>query len=106
MSTSDNKYDFIDTLIFEEGLKIKSLEFFPIKDQMFIYLSNGQLIRSKISTFERLKNASGKQLSKFQLNKSRTGIRWNEFDEDLSLRGFLKEYLKQLVRRQKPLIIS
>ena len=105
MNTSSNKYDVIDSLIFNEGWRILSLEIDSSKGFLWIYLNNDRVIRSPISISKRLSNATPKQLSKYQLNKSRTGIHWAELDEDLSLRGFLKKYLMQKVK-SKQLTIS
>jgi len=105
MNTSSNKYDVIDSLIFNEGWKILSLEIDQDKGILWIYLNNDRVIKSPITVSKRLSNATPKQLSKYQLNKSKTGIRWSELDEDLSLRGFLKKFLLQKVK-SKQLIIS
>jgi len=105
MNTSSNKYDVIDSLIFKEGWKILSLEVDHEKGFLWIYLNNDRVIKSPISISKRLRNATAKQLSKYQLNKSKTGIHWIELDEDLSLRGFLKKYLMQKVKT-KQLTIS
>jgi len=105
MNTSSNKYDFIDSLIFNEGWKILSLEVDPSKGLLWIYLNNDKVIKSPISVSKILSNATPEQLSKYQVNKSKTGIYWTELDEDLSLRGFLKKYFMQKVKN-KQLIIS
>ncbi|MBN8577016.1 MAG: DUF2442 domain-containing protein [Cytophagales bacterium] len=48
-----------------------------------------------MSLTEKLANATEKQLHQYKL--SRTGIHWPELDEDLSLRGFLKEELQKAI---------
>ena len=97
MNISENKYDAIETLIFQEGLKIQSVEIKNKRDQLFIYLNNGQTIIAPISLFPKLKNASLKLLSAYKINRSGSGIRWERLDEDLSLKGFLRDELKKIV---------
>lgn len=53
-----------------------------------------------------LKKASPKQLKKFKLIGSGTGIHWPDLDENLSLKGFLNEILRQLVNKEEELVIS
>lgn len=89
--TKDKPKDPIDILIFEKGLRIKSI--LPIKDidLLVIVLNTGRLLKSKISCFKLLENATQEQLDKWELKQSGIGIRWDELDEDLSLRGFISE---------------
>jgi hypothetical protein len=98
MNSSENKeqaFDPIDKLIFEDGLRIRSVYFDKDLDVMLILLNNKKVLERKISITERLKQASEEQLKKYEL--SRTGIHWPELDEDLSLRGFLKEEVLKVI---------
>ncbi|MBX2899517.1 MAG: DUF2442 domain-containing protein [Cyclobacteriaceae bacterium] len=98
MNTSTNlswSFDPIDSMIFEEGLKIVTVFFHKELDVMLILLNNKKLLERKISLTEKLANATEKQLHQYKL--SRTGIHWPELDEDLSLRGFLKEELQKAI---------
>ena len=81
--------DEIDKMIFESGLKIISVFFNKELDVMLVLLSNRKIIESKISITPTLARASEQQLKNYQV--SRTGIHWPALDEDLSLRGFLKQ---------------
>lgn len=105
MNTSHNKYGSIEKIIFDEGLRIKSLEINPEIDSMSVYLNNEHVLRVRISLFERLRNASTGALNHYTFIANGTGIHWPDLDEDLSLKGFLKEFLRQEVRRERELVI-
>ncbi len=99
MSTSVNQqwnFDPIDKMIFEEGLKIVTVFFHKDLDVMLVLLSNKKILERRISVTDRLARASEQQLMRYQL--SRTGIHWPELDEDLSLRGFLKEEMQKAIQ--------
>jgi hypothetical protein len=89
-------FDPLDKMIFEEGLRIKSVYFEKDLDVMLVLLNTKKIIQSKISYYKRLKNATEGQLQEYQI--SRTGIHWPALDEDLSLRGFLKEEMLRAVQ--------
>ncbi len=93
MSTlkTTTKFDPIDSMIFKEGLRIQRLFFDPEIDLMLIVLNNKMIIKESISQFKRLRNATPEQLQHYEI--SRTGVHWPELDEDLSLRGFLKQVM-------------
>lgn len=101
MITSKNKdwsLDQIDRQIFEEGLRITSVFFNQELDTMLILLNNKKVLQRSISMTERLKSASLEQLQNYEI--SRTGIHWPEIDEDLSLRGFLKEEMLNVLKNK------
>lgn len=106
MNISQNKYDSIDNLIFNEGLKIHSVDFNDSLDIMHVHLTNDLVFVIPIQLFDRLKKSNRTSLSKFKLIANGTGIHWPDLDEDLSLKGFLKEYLKQKVHSEKELVFS
>lgn len=93
MSFLNNRYDPIESLIFENGLRIKGLHFYPDMDLMLIVLNNQKIIKSTISSSERLKNASVEQLNNYEFIGKGFGIHWPDLDEDLSLKGFLQKEL-------------
>jgi hypothetical protein len=97
MNTSYNKYDSIEKLIFDQGLKISSLDFDFSKDSMFIHLNTNLTLIVRLSLYESLKNAEPESLRKFEVIANGTGIHWPELDEDLTLKGFLKDFLRQNV---------
>ncbi|MGB5700426.1 DUF2442 domain-containing protein [Muriicola sp.] len=102
MSTSNkiiNKpaTDPLDRLIFEEGLRIKTLWFDQDLDLIIVLLNNKKIIQRPISDFARLKNASIEQLANYESDG--IGIHWPDMDEDLSLRGFLKYELAHFAEK-------
>ncbi|MEM9328782.1 MAG: DUF2442 domain-containing protein [Bacteroidota bacterium] len=102
MSTSNdivNKRatDSLDILIFEEGLRIKSVWFDEDLDLIIVLLNNKKIIQRPISDFERLKAATSDQLRNYE--NDGIGIHWPDVDEDLSLRGFLKYELAHFGRK-------
>lgn len=106
MNISHNKYDAIENIIFNEGLRITSLEVSPEKDKLFIHLNTNLTFVTPTKNYIGLKNASSKRLKNYRLVGSGIGIHWPDLDEDLSLKGFLKEFLTQKVRSRRKLIIA
>jgi hypothetical protein len=84
-------FDPFDKLIFEKGLRIKQLMPDKSLNTMRILLNNGHALRVPINHFARLKNASQADLEKWTLTGNGVGIRWENIDEDLSLKGLIKE---------------
>lgn len=82
--------DPIDRIIFEEGLRIRHLLLDRALDLLVLVLSNGIVIKSKISDFPRLSKASEKQLGNWKLISEGVGIEWPDLNEDLSLKGFIR----------------
>jgi len=80
--------DPLDKLIFEGGLRIKSIWFDQDLDLIIVLLNNKKIIKRPLSDFKRLRNASAKQLNHYE--NDGIGVHWPDLDEDLSLRGFLK----------------
>ena len=106
MNTSQNKYDSIENLIFNEGLKINSLDFSNSFDRIFVHLNNNLVFIIPTRLFESLKKSNKESLQNFKLIAEGTGIYWPDLDEDLSLKGFLKDYLKQMIHTEKELVLS
>jgi len=99
MSTLPNKYDSLESLIFEEGLRIQAITFHQDLDLMLVVLNTKAVLRQKLSSFPQLKNASGEMLLKYELIAGGTGVHWPLLDEDLSLKGFLREELRTVVNK-------
>lgn len=94
MKTNDKRAtDPLDHLIFEEGLRMKSVWFNQELDMIVVLLNNKKLIQRPLSNFPRLSEATMEQLQNYE--NDGIGIHWPELDEDLSLRGFLKYELAQ-----------
>ena len=98
MTISHNRYDAIESLIFNEGLRIQSLEFSPANDKIFILLNNNLVFVTHVNNYKGLKNATLKRLKNFKLIGSGTGIHWPDLDEDLSLKGFLQDEIRKIVK--------
>jgi hypothetical protein len=97
MSISTNKItnkrpsNPIDIVIYEKGLRIKTLFILKDLDLLLVILNIGKVIKSKISIFRLLKDATQKELEQWTLRQKGVGIRWEKLDEDLSLKGFIKD---------------
>lgn len=96
MSTSNNLFD---NLIFDKNLRAKSLMIDKELDVLVILFNTGFVIKSKLSDFPKLDNATKAELEDWRLIKGGVGIRWEKIDKDLSIRGLLeKAVLNQALR--------
>jgi hypothetical protein len=89
--------DPLDQLIFEEGLRIKSVWLDQELDLIIVLLNNKKIIQRPISDFNRLKTATKDELNNYE--NDGIGIHWPDIDEDLSLRGFLKYELAHISKK-------
>jgi hypothetical protein len=103
MNTSINNFDAIEKLIYEEGLRIETIDFHPELDLMLIVLNTKVVLQQKISSYKRLSNADKATLLQYELIAKGTGIHWHLLDEDLSLKGFLRDELKNTVKGKSAL---
>ena len=101
MSTSVNKFDVIEKLIYEEGIRIDAVDLHPELDVMLVILNTKAVLRQKISSYKLLKSASKDSLLKFEITENGTGICWPLLDEDLSLKGFLRDELLHVVKKDE-----
>jgi hypothetical protein len=102
MSTlANNQYDPIENLIFTEGLRIEALDFHPDQDLMLIILNTKVVLTQNLSSYGFLKTADKSQLLQYELIGRGTGVHWTSLDEDLSLKGFLKNELRKVVKTDK-----
>lgn len=102
MNTSaNNQFDAIENLIFNEGLCIETVDIHPELDIMTIYLNTKAVLSQNISSYKLLKGADKVQLLKYELIGGGTGIHWPLLDEDLSLKGFLQDELRRVVKSKK-----
>jgi Protein of unknown function (DUF2442) len=62
-----------------------------------VVLNTKAILQQKISSYPSMKNATKEQLLQYELIGNGTGIYWPALDEDLSLKGFLKDELRQSV---------
>ena len=82
-------------MILKEGLRIADVLPYKELDLLAIVLNSGDVLQARISDFERLKKASDAQLKKWRLIGGGMGINWEALDEDLSLRGFIRDSVQQ-----------
>ena len=102
MNTSAYKqFDAIENLIFNEGLCIETVDIHPELDIMTIYLNTKAVLSQNISSYKLLKGADRSQLLQYELIGGGTGIHWPLLDEDLSLKGFLQDELRKVVKSKK-----
>jgi len=98
-SSQKNKYDFIEDLIFNEGIRIVRVEMIPESDLFLIITNKNTVLPQRLSAFTRLKGKEATSLQKYKLIGGGTGIHWPELDEDLCLKGFLQQFFKSIVFR-------
>lgn len=59
------------------------------EDAICLQLSDGREVKAPLEFYPRLKNATRKQRTHFQLIGLGTGIHWPDLDEDLSVEGIV-----------------
>lgn len=90
-SSMNNRYDALEQIIFEQGLRIVGVHCYANMDLMLIVLNNQKVLQRKLSSSPRLSNATPEQLQNLQLISGGIGVHWPDLDEDISLKGLLKE---------------
>src|ERR1035437_7824846 len=90
MNTLENKYDAIEKLIYDEGLRIEAIDFHPGLDVMLIVLNTKAVLHQRISSYKQA-------LLQYELTGNGTGVHWPLLNEDLSLKGFLQDELRNVV---------
>jgi len=107
MSTSiNNRYDAVEKIIFEDQLRIVGIDVYPELDMMLIILNTSAILRQKISSYPKLKAADKGALDEYEIIADGTGIHWTSLDEDLSLKGFLRDELRNIVKGTKDFIAA
>lgn len=106
MSTSANKKatNPIDTLVFENGLRIADVYINKKLNMLLLILNNGNVLKLELAYYTILKKASQKNLDNWKLISQGIGIEWPELDEHLSLKGFLESYLNQSFAKQREVV--
>ena len=105
MNTSINNYDSIEKMIFDEGLRIEAIDFHPELDVMLIVLNTKAVLHQRISSHKNLAKADRKTLMQYELIANGTGIHWKSLNEDLSLKGFLRDELRNVVKQNKDNVV-
>lgn len=84
--------DPFDKLIFEQGLRAKQVLLSDKKlDSLVVLLNNGTILKIALSNYPKLKKASQEQLNQWELIGDGIGLRWDGLNEDLSIKGMIKE---------------
>jgi hypothetical protein len=99
MNTSANKFDAIEKLIYEEGIRIDAIDLHPELDVMLIILNTKAVLHQRLSAYKLLKAADKNSLLQYELTGNGTGIHWPVLNEDLSLKGFLRDELLNIVKK-------
>ena len=66
---------------------------------MLVVLNTKAVLYQRLSSYKRLRNASKENLLNYELTGKGTGIHWPLLDEDLSLKGFLRDELLNVVKK-------
>ncbi len=106
MNISQNKYDSIEKIIFDEGLRIQNIEIRRDIAKILVFLNTNHILAIPISKYQSLENASPKDLQKFEIIAGGTGIHWPRLDEDLSLKGFLKDTLLMMIQTNQQFVVA
>lgn len=99
MNTLVNKFDAIEKLIYEEGIRIDAIDLHPELDVMLIILNTKAVLHQRLSSYKLLIAADKNSLLKYELTGNGTGIHWPALEEDLSLKGFLRDELLNIVMK-------
>jgi len=83
--------DPFDKLIFEKGIRIQQFIISKELNLIVLLLTNSAVIKVAIKHFPRIKNASKEELETAEIRGNGIGIRWSLIDEDISLKGLIKE---------------
>lgn len=60
-----------------------------VEDALVVYLRDGRCISVPIHWFPRLRDATPAQRANWRLIGQGVGLRWDDLDEDISVRGLL-----------------
>lgn len=92
MNTSDKRAtDPLDRLVHEKGLRAKHVIIDKELDLLLVILNTGGLLRMRVSDYPILKKASKVKLNDWRLVSNGVGIHWNQLDEDLSVKGMIRQ---------------
>ena len=97
MDTLINSFDSLEQIIYEEGIRIREIDVHPDMDMLLIILNTGRVLQEKVSKYPLLQNASITALKSYELIGNGTGVHWPKLNEDLSLKGFLRNAVKDQV---------
>jgi hypothetical protein len=105
MNTSQNRYDSLESIIFESNLMIVAIDFHKEINTMLIVLNTGSIINSEINITNKLKQASIEQLKDYTIIAQGSGIHWPSLDEDISLKGLLRSTIQKQLNSHRELAL-
>jgi hypothetical protein len=83
--------DAFDKLIFEDGLRITKAIADKKLNVLIVILNNAKILKIRLSDYKNLSKAKQSELDNYTLIQKGIGISWASLDEDLSLKGIIKE---------------
>lgn len=83
--------DPFDKVIFDKGVRIHNMYADFEYKLMIVLLNTGHAFKFSYKKFPKLNKANQNELNNFRLIGGGVGIHWNALDEDLSLKGIIKE---------------
>lgn len=72
---------------------------FAVKLLYLMFFFYSAILHQKVSLYVKLKNASENELKQYELIAGGKGIHWPLLDEDLSLKGFLQQEIRNVVKK-------
>jgi len=69
-------------------MKTRIVKVWVDNEAVYIQTNKGAVFKERFASYPRLRTASSSQRANFEYDN--IGIRWDEIDEDLSFRGFMK----------------
>jgi hypothetical protein len=66
---------------------------------MLVILNTRAILRQKVSSYKSLSKGSQSDLERFELIAGGKGRHWPALDEDLSLKGFLQQEIRNIVNK-------
>ena len=88
---NNKSIDPFDIIIFDKGIRIHNLYSDFEYKVMIVLLNTGKAFKFSYKKFPKLNKANQNELNNFRLIGGGVGIHWNIIDEDLSLKGIIKE---------------
>lgn len=100
MSNTSTHADFLDRIIFDDGLKIVDAKIvFGKEPHIALLLNTDDWIDGSLAGYVRLEGVQKEKLRDFKIIGGGTIIEWDELDEHLSLKGFIRD---QMIRQCLP----
>ena len=97
MNTHGTNYCAIEDLICKYRLTIKDISFAASASKMLVCLNTESILFFPLSLYPVLSEADSPALRDFRIIAGGTGVHWPALDEDLSLKGFLKDALVMMI---------